>query len=779
MDQLGNQGNDSHRAILQQRVGELEQRVAELESEIQQAREASGHRINWRQQGGPLLILAATLLLALTPSALVFLDRWLGKHAVTNLVRNLWCQVRPLCDSAFPSYFAVVLVCIVAVFAFVWIARSSRLVSAEPRTDKVNAGAGQAAIGRRQARVARILVLGGMAVLLLLCVWTVIKRSVPGWGYAFAFVAFPLGWVLRSVSVAQVAAGWQKNRRWLIAFLLMAGALVAVLASLYGALHFQWFYAALLAVALANLWPHYRSVPPILWVMTLALILYTANLNAWWLSGIGDEYEFFYRARYIVEVQKLPAIGALLFNGQGAYGTHPFFSSLIQAAFMKLLGVDGFGWRFSNMFLSALSLGFLYAFFRLFVPKRTAIIGTLLLAASHYIMSFGKIGYNNLQALFAMALALWAAAWAVRSARPLAYVALGGALGLCFYVYPAALYALPIPLLLLLLYAPPFTRRAAHCWAMMALTLSFLVLPLTIQPEYWRTKIFGTFFFKPQLVQTGGNLLAHLSRNMAYALFSFLYVPEEGHFVAASYVDPLTGALVLLGLACLLKLLPWRGRRAPVFLLSSFIAIVFLAGATHDRAFPPSTRMFMVLPWLALFAAIGLAWVADQLQRIQLGNIDGRGLAWTILVAVLALNLYQAYPLARDRMAGLQSMETLVFRMIQRAQREEAMEPKTYIFITDPTWTSLGIAQIPKIHPLRAQVADVIVQEPSLPEYTKRQLAERNSLVIIKPWLDPSWQEALAPALRELGKEPCEVKATTGDVRFTLWHAPGLEWLCQ
>jgi hypothetical protein len=76
-------------------------------------------------------------------------------------------------------------------------------------------------------------------------------------------------------------------------------------------------------------------------------------------------------------------------------------------------------------------------------------------------------------------------------------------------------------------------------------------------------------------------------------------------------------------------------------------------------------------------------------------------------------------------------------------------------------------------------VADVTLTEPVVPEETRSLITERNSLVIMIPWLDPAWPPALAPMLADLGKIPCEVKTTTGDVRFTLWHSPGLEWLCE
>ena len=66
----------------------------------------------------------------------------------------------------------------------------------------------------------------------------------------------------------------------------------------------------------------------------------------------------------------------------------------------------------------------------------------------------------------------------------------------------------------------------------------------------------------------------------------------------------------------------------------------------------------------------------------------------------------------------------------------------------------------------------MVINDPSLPESAVPLIADRNTLVIIKPWLDPTWQAALEAPLRSLGKEPCPIRATNGDVRFILWHAP-------
>jgi hypothetical protein len=206
--------------------------------------------------------------------------------------------------------------------------------------------------------------------------------------------------------------------------------------------------------------------------------------------------------------------------------------------------------------------------------------------------------------------------------------------------------------------------------------------------------------------------------------------------------------------------------------------LLFLVGASHDREFPTATRMFLLLPWYAVFAASGLTWLVAELRSVGLLRGRGNGLIALVFIIALGLNLYQAYPLARDRMGGLQSLETLFLRTLQRAQEGEPTL-RTYVFVTDPSWSSIGIQMIPEIYPVEAKISEVVITDPSLPESAAPLIADRNALVIIKPWLDPAWQAALEGPLRGLGKEPCPIRASTGDVRFTLWHSPEDGWLCQ
>ncbi len=763
---------EAEKAALRQQISSLELRLAQAEAELAAVR-PGGDRVDAKAAW----LLALTCLLAIVPPALVFLDRWLLNQRVLDLLRTWWCRSGALCRSAYPSYFVVIFLCLLLCVPLVWVL--VRRLPADWLLPHLALPSvlQKTPVSKRQTWTSRLLFVTAGVALTLIAVRSLARHQTPGWGFALAYAAYLLAWALREAPVAGVWAALRRRGGPLTAILLGEVALLVALASRYGQTRFQWITAVVLLLAAANLWRYRKSIHPIVWIATLALVLYATNMNAWWLSAIGDEYSFWGYAREIAEKQRLSFIGASLFNGQAVYGAHPYLSSLIQATFMKLFGSDGFGWRISNACLSAAAVLLFYLFARTFVTRRTALMAALFLAISHYIMSFGKIGYNNLQALFAEALVLAIAAWAVRTRRPVAFALLGAGIGFCFYVYPAALYVVPLPILLLIFYLRPVTRAALGRWVVMALSAFILIVPLLIQPGYWQSKIAGTLFYNPAITQTTLGVASHFARNFLYAALSHLYAPHETHFVVVSYVDPLTAAFTWIGLACFMRL-AFRERFA-AFTLISFATLLFLAGASHDREFPTATRMFLLLPWYTLCAAAGLTWLLAELRSIGLMHGRGVGLVALVFIIALGLNLYQAYPLARNRMAGLQSLETLFLRTVQRAQSDEGSAPKTYVFVTDPSWSSVGIQMIPEIYPVRAKISEVVINAPNLPEVATPLIADRNTLVIVKPWLDPTWQAALEAPLRALGKEPCPIRTTNGDVRFTLWHAPDSGWLCQ
>jgi hypothetical protein len=178
-------------------------------------------------------------------------------------------------------------------------------------------------------------------------------------------------------------------------------------------------------------------------------------------------------------------------------------------------------------------------------------------------------------------------------------------------------------------------------------------------------------------------------------------------------------------------------------------------------------------------AAAALVWLVRRWQGLSVWRISSLAAFGSALALALVLNVYQAYPLARDRMANLQNLESLFTRVVQRAQPDEARAPKTYVFISDASWSSVGMHLLPDVYPVSARFSDLTVTGPQLPSGSDALLADHASLVIIKPWLDQGWQDSLGESLRALGKEACPIQTTSGERRFVLWHAPELAWLCQ
>lgn len=730
-----------------------------------------------RSHAAQSLYLVAMLLLASVPPFLVFQDRWLGQQWVGDIFRSVDCSKIFWCGSQYPTYFLVGFACLLVLLLGGLFLRERQPLVLTAKKAGSSAVSKLPPAGPAQARIgAGLLGLGGLGFFAILC-RSLLSHWLPGWELLLVIASLALGLLLRQADLQKISAAWRRRRAWLLPFGLLHIALILFLDNLYSTLHFNWIFAVLLLLAAVNMWRQVRKVPVILWIFTLALVLYTVNINAWWLSAIGDEYEFYVWAQAIAEKQGLAHIAANLFSKDGAYVTHPYLSSVLQAISVKLLGSNGFGWRFSSIYLSAASIPLFYLSFKTFIARRLALLAALFLAFSHYIMSFSKIGYNNLQALFALSLVLWAAVQALRWKSSLAFALLGLALGFCFYLYPAALYALPIPLILLFFYDPPTSRQAWGHWIWMAVMAFILIYPLFLQPEYWQVKIPGTFFFNETYSTSLPALAGHLKTNLLFAFFSFLFTPEEGHFIAVSYVDPLAAVFVSLGFVYLLRNI--RRSRFIVFWLVSFATMLFLAGASHDRDFPPSTRMFLILPWLAMFAAFGLTWALGQVRQISRKRGLAQWLGVIILVCALGLSLYQAYPLARDRMTGFQSLETLFLRTLQRAQKIYPDGPMTYVFITDPSWSSAPIHKLPQYCPVQAHFAEVVVQGLTIPPQSWEMLANPHAFVILNPWMGPTWNISIEEQLRAHNRQPCDIRTTNGYARFQLWHMPEMDQLCE
>lgn len=737
-------------------------------------------RSNWKAFGLLLLILAAALL----PSILVVRERWLGLESWDFFTSEAWAKSEFLTRTALPGYFASVLAATAALFILVFVYRGVKRIPAgsgpSPEIEQA-AAAGDASEAVSPTRRALLWMLAGVVLSLVSVVASLWLRQVLDWGFLLAILLYVVGWLIQENPFRPAWLALQRNSQPLLAFLTLHAALLGWIVSRESTQAFRWWLLLLVALA-ASTWRDWRRIPPIGWIFNLGLACYAWNLHGWQFSIIGDEYAFFNSALEVATRHDLGQILGNLFNGSFVYGSHPYLSSLIQAISMRLFGLDGFGWRFSNATLCALALVAFYFFFKHFVGTKKATLAALLLAASVYLMTFGKVGYNNLHAYLAMGVALAAASWAILSRKEAAFVGLGLSLGLCFYVYPATLYILPLPLLLLLLYLPLRSRKTWFSLAWMAIALLLCVAPLLLQPEYWASKKMGLVINSPEIVQTTRGAAQHVFSNFIDAAYSFLYTPQESHLVPVGYTDPLTAAFILIGLALTFRGAPHK--KFNLFAWVSLILLLVLAGVSHDRQFPPTTRMFLLLPLWVYFAVEGLSWLAEQTAALQITRQAQRLLA-VLVVIVIALNLYQAYGLSLKRNLNYQSLESLFLGIVQRGESFEPtrVKPLTFLFLTNPDWGIDGLHTLLHAYPYpasRVRLAREVVLQPILPLNAYSTISERDTLVILQPEMDAQWQEMLGAQLKGLGKESCEIKESSGqDTRFRLWYTPGLQALCD
>ncbi|HEY4723400.1 MAG TPA: glycosyltransferase family 39 protein, partial [Anaerolineae bacterium] len=145
-----------------------------------------------------------------------------------------------------------------------------------------------------------------------------------------------------------------------------------------------------------------------------------------------DEAAFFSMARDISRGAFTPD-----FFGLGTYG-YPMGGSIYQGVWISLFGANVWAWRLSSVIAALLAIIPIYFLVRATLGRRVAGLSIALCAVSPYLLTYARMGYNNVQAIAPLASTLVLTWLAVRrNSRLLAFLA-GCAGGLGFFTYTAA-----------------------------------------------------------------------------------------------------------------------------------------------------------------------------------------------------------------------------------------------------------------------------------------------------------------------------------------------------
>jgi hypothetical protein len=724
------------------------------------------------------VLLSSILILAAVPSALVVMDRWFDLEKIRYLFSDLRCKVPLLCTLPLPEYILLILFCLLAVGLLIALFPLGRHTFLELRADSTGSDAGISTMQITISRLLRWISLVGFAAI---AVFSVADRRIPGAELALIAGTYVAGWFLRDISLVRAWKILWDNRSWLFACLLAHLALVMVLAVYFSSPNYLPIFAAVLVLAILFLFRFRHRIPTIYWIFSMGIILFSININAWWTSVVGDEYGFYESAREILGKTNLSVVAARLFDEMGVYGQNSYFSSVVQSVFMRVFGTQSFGWRFSNIYLIALSILLFYIFFKTFLDRRVALLACFFLAASHYLINFSKIGYVSLQALFSLSISLAVAAWAVRSGRTAAFALCGVVLAMNFYVFGIAIVSIPLVLLLLLCFAPPISRPARLRWAVLAGGFGILCFPLCFQPAFWKTGFGFTIFTSLGKNPFPDGPVQFLANRILTSWFSYLYVTNESHFVSISYVDWMTAAFVGIGFFAILYWI--RRSRFAVFFLLGWILLLTVASIIGSPDLPSSTRMFVVLPWWAVAAAFGLCWLWDQIRFM--GSAGGRIPTFIfagVLAILVATNFFYATVISYDRWLDRLPFESLVLRRAGESRGASLAAPEKFVFLTYADWSLDPFLRFKEIYPRSwsgIQLEKVAVESPLLPESTSPILTDSKSILFVVPTLPEQLQDGLRVSLQALGEKWCPVYSPSGKWEYDMYTSKEMAWMCS
>ena len=754
----------------------LEKENRDLRQEVD---ELASHKVSLKDnvvRGSKIAFFCTLLLTSLIPSYFIVRDRWFEKPISIAAVDKFWWDTAILRSLAYPQYFLLIFIAtlLVALAVFLW-RNGPMLVLSSLNLGNIESVKEQA--DKKRTRMGLSLLVSAFAIVGMSAGWMLFKGRLPGWDLLLALALFIAGQMLLDYTADSFRDHVRTHGRFLLDAALFILALCGTLYALFGEAKPNLILYLLSVFAGINFLRHRKVTPLIFWVSSASLVALTWNIDSWHYVVIGDEYSFFTEVLNILDNRSAWELINTTFNGNFVYGTHPYFSSYIQDFFMKLFDNHNFGWRFSNPFLVAFSLPFFYCFFKAFVPRQIAIMTVVFLGFSHYLLSFSKIGYNNLQALFAMGLVLASFTWALKSMKPIAFSVTGLAMGFCFYIYPAALYVIPLPILGFLIFIPPTNKEALKRWVWMIVSVAILTYPLVAQPKYWQAKIPGTFLYT-DVGDSLGMFVQNVLRNMLYSSLSFLYTVSQSHYVSGGYLDPLSSAFVVIGFGLLIKAVFQRNKSA-FFLVLSFLAMFVLVGATHGRDFPTTTRMFLLLPWFVLFAAFGLAWSTETAE--SLFNVNRRMIIGSLVGLIVIANLYHTYVIDVRNMAQYHTLAPMFVKTVREINANSRTPPKSYAFVAPPGWNTEGMEIIQRAYLIPdspRQLINLPVEGDQLPASAFDLVNQRDIVVIVKGDLDGDLLARVDTQLQGWGKSMCEVRNGKGTLQFQLWHSGDLSWLC-
>lgn len=353
--------------------------------------------------------------------------------------------------------------------------------------------------------------------------------------------------------------------------------------------------------------PRFAPLPLAEALFVLALVgifigINARDLNSWRYAAIGDEGAFYSFAKRVLLGQPLN-----WFSQKGPYDQHPILSSAYQALSLRVFGDSLFGWKMASVVAIVLTFPVFYWLLRETMGVRTAIFGTLFLAASHYLFSYAHTGYDNIFSLFPTVAALACAVAGMRRSSYALLFAAGLFAGMGFYTYYSSRAAIGIVGLTMLMMG----RRSFRLDAFAVVGAGFVMFALPIfATDRW--DVIDEMFNRSATV-TKDPLLDRMYDSLGRTFLAFNFNKANIHYTAGPLMDGISVTFAMVGLVyALAKPQAFGCRMLVVWLMIAGT----VAGLMSEYDFVSISRMHYALPPMAAFAGIAADRMLAALGRV-------------------------------------------------------------------------------------------------------------------------------------------------------------------
>ncbi len=365
-------------------------------------------------------------------------------------------------------------------------------------------------------------------------------------------------------------------------------------------------------------------------------------------AGTPDESHFFMTAKAFSDGR----LRRFILSENGVFGYHPVLSSYYQIIFMKLFGMNVWGWRLSSTAAFAFAIPFLYIFVRELWSRETALWAALFFGGSKLSIGYAHFGYNNVQVYPLITASLAIFIIAARKKSLFGYYLAGIISGLGFYTYyPSRLIFGFLIISGLTLRALPLFRRNRTLTIVLFLGLILTILPIVVHFDRFIADILqqtavtkGKNIPQGQLLDTlrhyflSSDKFTEIAKQWFLCLIFGVYFIYPHHFQVNPVCDPISFMLAMTGIFIALRLFFQNRRDRLLLLIYLFSSFAVGAISSYDR--PPLTRLLFLTPILAVFSAVTLKRFSDFFANaVPWFRHRAKAFAQTLILASLAWNI--------------------------------------------------------------------------------------------------------------------------------------------